>query len=162
MAWPDPSDISEFTSWNSNRITALCVIAWNQEKLRPWVSEAHPELLGDISAWRMRTRQLDPVIVAAMESITLSINHNNTIAAGYDKDDVVSGLLALHDAGHRLNGPALAGWAVAHGWRGKNPELLEKYVQAINRGSRPRTRRGARPGLIDHFRAKAAEKEQEQ
>ena len=158
MAWPDPADIADFTSWNSAHITALCVIAWNPDKLRPWVSEAGAALLGDTSAWDVRTPQLDPVVLAAMESITLTINHGNTIAAGYDKDDVVSGLLALHDAGYRLDGPALAGWAVAHGWKGRNPELLEKYVQDINRGSRPRVRRGQQPGLIDYFRAKAAEK----
>lgn len=152
MAWPDPGDIAQFTGDNTNRITALCVVAWNEDRLRPWVTVARPELLGDASAWRVLTPNLDPVVEEGMKSLTLRINHNNTIAAGYEKDDVVSTLLALHDAGYALDGPALAGWAVAHGWTSDNPKLLENYVTAINQGSRPRVRRGLTPGLVDYFR----------
>lgn len=155
MAWPDPGDIAEFTGRNGNSITALCVVSWSEGRLRPWVSVARPELLGDTSAWQEPAPALDPVVEEGMKSLTLTINHNNTIAAGYEKDDVVSTLLALHDAGYVLDGPAMAGWAVAHGWTSDNPTLLEKYVAAINKGSRPRVRRALDPKLIDYLRNRA-------
>ncbi len=155
MAWADPKDIADFTGRNASRIRALCVVSWNEDKLRPWVSAARPDLLGDSTAWQKLIPAMDPVVEEAMKSLTLTINHNNTIAAGYEKDNVVSTLLALHDAGYVLDGPALAGWAVAHGWTSDNPAHLEKYVASINRGSRPRTRRTARAGYIDYLRAKA-------
>lgn len=157
MAWADPDEIAEFTGSNGHSIRALCVVSWNQDKLRPWVSAAHPELLGDASAWMTLSPALDPVVEAAMQSVTRTINHNNTIAAGYEKDDVVSTLLALHDASYALDAAGMAGWAVANGWRGGNPAHLEEYIKRINNGSRPRTRRSIRPDYIDGLRAKVAE-----
>lgn len=157
MAWAHPSDISEFTSNNTNRVSALCVISLSDEKLRPWVSAAGPELLGDTSAWKVSTPSLDPVVEEGMEDMTLSINHNNTIAVGYEKDTVVSILQALHRAGYDLDGPALAGWAVAHGWTHDNPAILEKYVNQINTGRGPRVSIETQPGYIEDLRARAAE-----
>lgn len=122
------------------------------------MSAVKPELLGDTEAWLEQTPPLDPVVEEGLKSLTLTINHNDTIAAGYEKDDVVSVLLVLHDAGYELDGPALAAWAIAHGWTGRNPAQLEKYVSAINRGSRPRTRRGIREDYIDYLRAQAADR----
>ncbi|ROZ62770.1 hypothetical protein EDL96_08270 [Kocuria soli] len=59
MAWADPNDIAKFAGRNGNSITALCVVSWNERKLRPWVSAAGPELLGDTDAWRTTTPPLD-------------------------------------------------------------------------------------------------------
>lgn len=157
MAWADPNDVAEFTKWNASRIRALCVVSWDEDRLRPWVSAVHPTLLGDTSAWDEQTPPLDPVVEEGMKSLTLKINHTNTISAGYEKDHVVSALLALHDAGYKLDGPALAGWATAHGWTGGNPAQLEKYVTAINRGSRPRTSRSIRADYVDSLRSRAAD-----
>lgn len=161
MAWADPNDVAELVRSNSNRIRALCVVSWNEDRLQPWVSAVHPELLGDTSAWQEQTPALNPVVEEGMKSLTLTINHNNTIAAGYEKDEVVSMLLALHDAGYALDGPALAGWAIAHGWTGRNPGQLEKYIEAIQRGSRPRVRRDLRAGYVDYLKSEAAEHKQD-
>lgn len=156
MAWADMKDIAEFVQYNGSWIRALCVVSWNVKNLLPWVTAVQPELLGDTSAWDTSTLPLDPVVEEAMTSITLTINHNNTISAGYEKDDVVSALLALHDAGYHLPGPALAGWAIAHGWAGGNPDRLEKYATDINNGKRPRVRRCLRPDYVDYLRARIA------
>lgn len=87
-----------------------------------------------------------------MQSLTRTINHDNTISAGFEKDNVVSTLLALHGAGIRLNGEAMQGGALAHGWSGRNPERLAGYVQDINAGKRPRCRSVLRADYIDHLR----------
>ena len=97
----------------------LCVITWNEDAIRPWVSAVRPTVLGDRSAWEDLTPELDPVVVEAMKSLTLTVNHNNTISAGFGKDMVVSSLLALHDAGIRMDGEAMQGWTLANGWSGK-------------------------------------------
>ncbi|RXW33476.1 hypothetical protein [Propioniciclava flava] len=155
MAWADQNDISEFTRGNANRIRALCVVSWDEDRLRPWVAEVQPEMLGDTAAWDEPMPRLDPVVEEAMKSMTLTMNHNNTISAGYEKDEVVSALLALHDAGYHLDGSALAGWVIAHGWLGRNPARLEKYVEDINRGVRPRVRRMFRGDYIDYLRTRS-------
>jgi hypothetical protein len=94
-----------------------------------------------------------------VRSLTLTVNHNNTISAGFEKDTVVSTLLALHDAGIRIDGQAMQGWAPANGWSGKNPERLARYVEDINAGKRPRCSRVLRADYVDNLRHRAAEGE---
>lgn len=102
------------------------------------------------------TLELEPVVVEAMKGLTLTISHNNTISAGFEKDTVVSTLLALHDARIAMDGEAMQAWALTHGWSGKNPQRLAKYVQDINAGERPRSSRVLRADYIDHLRQRAA------
>lgn len=156
MAWPDMDDISELVRFGSHMIRGLCVITWNADRIRPWVTQMQPEVLGDHSEWEDLTPDLDLVVIEAMKSLTLTINHNNTIAAGYEKNDVVSVLLALHDADIPMEGDAMQGWALAHGWSGKNPALLAKYVEDINGGKRPKCDRVLGPDYIDHLRGQVA------
>ncbi|MFJ2107544.1 hypothetical protein ACIOHH_23465 [Streptomyces microflavus] len=157
MAWPDMADIGKLVQYGGNRIRALCVITWNEDEIRPWVTAVRPSILGDGSVWEELTPELDPVVVEALKSLTLAVNHNNTISAGYEKDMVVSCLLALHDAGIPMDDEAMQGWALAHGWSGKNPERLAKYVEDINAGKRPRCRPMLRPDYVDSLRRRAAD-----
>jgi hypothetical protein len=157
MAWPDMADIGKLQQYGGNRIRALCVITWNDDEIRPWVTAVKPSILGDGSVWEELTPELDPVIVEALKSLTLAVNHNNTISAGYDKDMVVSCLLALHDADIPMHDEVMQGWALAHGWSGKNPERLAKYVEDINAGKRPRCRPMHRPDYVDSLRRRAAD-----
>jgi hypothetical protein len=152
MAWADMDDIGELVRFGSRRIRALCIITYNEKTLRPWVSAVRPTILGDDSAWGKLTPELDPLVIEAMKSLTLTVNHNNTISAGFEKDQVVSVLLALHDAGIRMHGEAMQGWALAHGWSGKNPERLAQYVKDINAGRRPCCRRVLRAGYVENLR----------
>lgn len=91
MAWPDMDDIGELVRFSSHMIRGLCVITRNANRIRRWVTVMRPDILGDGSEWEDLTQQLDPVVIEAMKSVTLTIDQNNTIAAGYEeKDDVVS------------------------------------------------------------------------
>lgn len=155
MAWADMDDIGQVVRYGAQRIRALCVISWDDDALRPWVSAVRPTILGDGSAWEDLTPELDPVVVEALKILTRRINHNNTIAAGVEKDHVVSTLLALHDAGVPMDREAMEGWALAHGWSGKNPGLLAKFAEDINTGKRPRSRNVLGPDFVDHLRRRA-------
>lgn len=155
MAWADMDDIGKLVQFSGSHIRGLCVITWAPDRIRPWVTATNPTILGDGSDWEEATPELDPVVVEAMKSMTLVINHNNTISAGFEKDQVVGTLLALHKARFRLDPDAMQGWALAHGWSGKNPQRLADYVKDINAGKRPRARLvGA--DYIDHLRERAA------
>ncbi|GAA3948374.1 hypothetical protein [Actinoplanes auranticolor] len=157
MAWADMDDIGELVRFSGPRIRALCVITYNEDNLNPWVAAAKPVILGDGTAWENPEPELEPVLLEALEGMTKSINHNNTIAArGYEKNTVVSILLALHDAGIPMDGEAMQGWALTHGWSGKNPQHLRDYVTAINNGKRPRADRMLRSDYIDRLREKVA------
>ncbi|TDT74687.1 hypothetical protein DFO47_11246 [Arthrobacter sp. AG258] len=156
MAWPDMQEIGELVRYSSG-VKALCVISWN-DRLRPWVAATKPVILGDGSAWADEEAGpgLDPVLIEALKGLTLTVNHNNTISAGFEKDQVVGVLLALRDAGIPMDADAIQGWALAHGWSGKNPERLAQYVRDINGGKRPRTRSVIRGDYIETLRRRAA------
>ncbi|WHT22544.1 hypothetical protein N8J89_16220 [Crossiella sp. CA-258035] len=155
MAWADMDDIGQLVQRSGHRVRALCVISWNEDAIRPWVSAMRPTVLGDGSAWENLTPELDPVVLEALKG--LALNHNNTIAAGFEKDQVVSTLLALHDAGVPMDGTAMQGWALANGWAGKNPDHLARYVRDINKGKRPRCRRVIRADYVGYLRQRLAE-----
>jgi hypothetical protein len=154
MAWPDMDDIGELVRF-SRDIRALCVITWNADRIRPWVTATRPDILGGGSDWENLSPEPDPVVVEAMKSLTLTVNHNNTISAGFEKDQVVSVLLALHGARVPMDADAMQGWALAHGWSGKNPERLAQYARDINSGKRPRTKRVLNPDFVDRMRDRA-------
>lgn len=157
MAWPDMDDIGELARY-SRGIRALCVITWNEDQIRPWVTAMKPDILGDGSAWENLSPDFDPIVVEALKSLTRTVNHNNTISAGFEKDQVVSVLLALRDAQIPLDADAIQGWVLAHGWSGKNPDRLAQYVRDINSGKRPRSRSVIRATYIDSLRERVESK----
>lgn len=154
MAWPDMDDISELVRV-SRDIRALCVITWNADRIRPWVTAMKPDILGDGSDWENHSPEPDPIVVEALKSLTLTVNHNNTISAGFEKDQVVSVLLALHAARVPMDADAMQGWTLAHGWSGKNPGRLAQYVRDINSGKRPRSQRVLNPEFVSRMRERA-------
>lgn len=162
MAWPDMNDIGKLLRYGAPGMRALCVISWNDDEIRPWLSAVHPTVLGDGTAWGDLSLELDPLVVEALKGLTLTINHNNTIAAGFEKDMVVSALLALREARIPMHGKSMQGWALANGWSGENPQHLAKYVNDINAGKRPKHRNVLRPDYITTLRRRAKEREAEQ
>ena len=129
-------------------LTALAVVQWSSP-LETWAREVNAEVVHTFEPVVDRSSlpglepeaELTPAIVEALERITQMVNHNNTIAAGRDKRDVVRPLLRLHDAGIILPPKKMAEWAVAHGWRRGNPKELIDLAKKINNGVRPRCMR---------------------
>lgn len=155
MAWPDMDDIGKLVRYGHG-IRAICVITWNADRIRSWVTAMKPDILGDGSDWKTPSAELDPIVMEALRSLTLTVNHNNTISAGFEKDQVVGVLLALRNARIPMDADAMQGWALAHGWSGKNPKRLAQYVRDINGGKRPRARHVLRTDYIDYLRQKLA------
>ncbi|MGM9473497.1 hypothetical protein ACS5PJ_16025 [Pseudarthrobacter sp. YS3] len=112
--------------------------------------------MGDASAWEGHlTADMNPVAEEAMKGLTRTINHNNTISAGFEKDQVVGVLLALHRAGIPIDAEAIEGWSIVNGWSGNNPSRLAKYVRDINDGKRPQSRSTIRPDYLDTLKKRA-------
>lgn len=155
MAWPDMNDIGELVHRGRHQIRGLCVLTLDDDRIRPWVTQMQPDILGDDSACATDIAALDPVVIEALKSLTLRINHNNTISAGWEKDQVVGTLLGLHDARIPMSGEAMHGWALANGWTGKNPQRLANFVAEINDGKRPRCRRVLSSDQVQALRSKA-------
>lgn len=159
MAWPRMDEIAKLVQGSADQIRGLCVISGYKDWIRPWVTATQPEILGDGSAWVTKTPALHPVVAAALDDLTHTINHNNTIAAGFEKDQVVGVLLALHGSGYELHGRSMEGWALAHGWSGENPRKLGEYANAISAGHRPRAREVINRHYIELLRRQVTEAE---
>lgn len=139
------------------RPTALCMVPWAPERLEGWVRAVDAEVLGDGRDWQSLSWEgagFDPVVARGLEILTATINHSNSIRAGYERRDAVSVLLALHDAKFALPAEALRSWALRHGWEAQNANHLADYCAQIERGSRPRFpgRAVLRPDIVDLWR----------
>lgn len=129
-------------------LTALAVVA-SPHELDTWAEEVKAEVIHSIDSNGSDTFELIgitpepalvPEVIEGLEQITTLINHNNTIAAGYERDRVVKVLRQLKRDGYDLPAKRMAEWAVAHGWRRGNPKELIDLAKKINNGVRPRYR----------------------
>ncbi len=139
------------------RPTALCIVPWDSDRLEGWVRAVDAEVLGDGHDWQSLSWEragLDPIVARGLDHLTFTINHSNSIRAGYERRDVVSVLLALHDAGFTLPAEALRSQALRYGWEAGNANHLASYCAQIGRGSRPRFpgRAVLRPDIVDLWR----------
>lgn len=129
------------TIMGASGITALCVVRWDYS-LSTWIKEVNATILHKAENWKFADQSdcdLNHTIIEALQQMTDLVNHNNTIAAGYEKKVVVLHLLRLHDEGVALPSATMVEWAAAHGWREKNVKKLGEYIDQINSGVRPRT-----------------------
>lgn len=126
-------------------MTALAVMR-GSEDLYTWIKEVNAEVLQCLEYEDNQyvgtnleiESELAPEVIAKLKQITLSINHNKTIAAGDEKNIVVKHLLWLRNNGFTLPAKSMAEWAIAHGWTKDNPKELMKLVNRINSGVTPR------------------------
>ena len=130
-------------------VMALAVVRWS-DPLDTWAAEVKAEVIHSIDDNGSDTFELSgitpepalvPEVIAGLKQMTILINHNNTIAAGYERDQVVKVLRQLKRNGCDLPAKRMAEWAVAHGWRRGNPKELIDLAKKINNGVRPRYRR---------------------
>ena len=88
-------------------VMALAVVRWS-DPLDTWAAEVKAEVIHSIDSSGSDTFELSgitpepalvPEVIAGLKQITILINHNNTIAAGYERDQVVKGLFAFKGVG---------------------------------------------------------------
>ena len=129
-------------------VTALAVVRWS-DPLATWAAEVKAEVIHSIDDNGSDTFELSgitpepalvPEVIAGLKQMTILINHNNTIAAGYERDQVVKVLRQLKRDGYDLPAKRMAEWAVANGWTHGNPKELIKLVRKANDGVRLRYR----------------------
>lgn len=114
------------------------VVPWAEGEVDAWAVTAGPELLLGAEGGSARP-VIDPVVVEGLKSLTVMVNHGNSLAGGLDERDAVAVLTTLHRGGHRLDAEAVYAWALANGWPGRGAERLREMAQKISGGTRMRT-----------------------
>jgi hypothetical protein len=113
-AWPSRDKLAEIADHRGVR--ALCVVPWAAGEVDAWATSASPELLLGAET-RTVPAIADPVVVEALKSVTVMVNHGNALAGALDKRDAVASLTTLHRAGYRFDSDAIYAWALANDWR---------------------------------------------
>jgi hypothetical protein len=103
------------------------VVPWADGEVDAWVLAANPELLNGAKP-SAASAVLDPVVVVvvveALRSLSLSVNHSNNLAGALDKRDAVVTLTTLHRGGYTLDVDGIYTRAMANRWPARGAERL--------------------------------------
>lgn len=104
----------------------------------PWVA-------GEVDQWRERWGPIvhgeekhapaelldDPVVEAALRSVSAMINLSYSLIQSHDKQWVDDALRVLRAKGHRLDGAKIRNWAIRNGWKPGAADDLAKLARKI-------------------------------
>jgi len=125
---------------------ALCVVPWNRADIDQWKTNWNPTDLRTGEAAEQLTTIGNPVVEAAMRSLTMAVNLSTGLSHPSDKEAAVQTFRLLRDAGEGFQPSEVQAWAVRNGWRPRHARELAEVAQAIIdrrpiRGGRQRWRK---------------------
>lgn len=139
------------------QLDALCVISWIPQHIEAWVSARRAV---DLTGSRQRPEEptiSDPVVLAALKSITMEVNMNNRLVDSYGKDSVVGAFSALKNRRHCWNPEEIYVWALANGWPPEAAERLREFAQGVLDGKRYKTGMQMwKDDIVDYWAKEAA------
>jgi hypothetical protein len=131
-----------------------------RSQLEDWISSRGAvDLLGTATA--AAAPQLDPVVEAALESLTHWVNLGTGLVAPEDKAAAVTDLQTLHRAGYHINPDEVMAWAMRNGWSNRGANELRDVARRVLEGRAFRIMKGLyKPGpeLIAYWKEQAAKK----
>lgn len=130
-AWPDQKHLGEIA--DSGGVRALCVLAWNDSDVAPWVAATSAINLGPADA-ALSLPQLDPVVKCALEDLGHRVNHANNLAGSLDQADARTWFRVLKKAGLPIDPDALYAQALADGWPSRGAERLREMATKVAAG----------------------------
>jgi uncharacterized protein (TIGR02391 family) len=132
---------------------ALCVVPWNRADIDQWKANWNPTDLRTGEAAGQAATVGNPVVEAALRSLTVAVNLSTGLSQPSDRAAAVQAFRLLREAGERFEPSEVQAWAVRNGWRPRHARELSEVVQAIVdrrsiRGGRPRWRED----IVEHWR----------
>jgi hypothetical protein len=118
-----------------------------------------------------RVRSLDAVVVEALESITTRVYHRRgpriqdrfrryfSMLDHHSRDCAISAFKHLMHAGYDFPPFLVRRWAVSHGWRDGDSQLLDDYAAGVLAGIKYHGADPYGPGAIDRWKASAVGKQ---
>lgn len=94
----------------------------------------------------LRMRTLDPVVVEALKSISKSVYHRRgprledtfrryySMLDRYSRDYAIAAFKHLKHGGYDFPPFLVRRWAMAHGWKGPDAQLLDDYAAGVLAG----------------------------
>lgn len=136
--WPDESTLDKIDSLE--RLEALCVVPRVEEEIAPWRSARAAIDLLETETDRPVTQISDPVVRAALESLTERVNLGAGSSHPRDRDAAIQMFRLLHRATSRIDPDEIITWAIENGWPPRDAAALARIGTGVVAGHRYRTR----------------------
>lgn len=155
--WVDSEDMDKIEKMNP---LAICAIPWSREDLAGWKADRNPTDLRTGEAGGSEQTISNPVVEAAMESLTIRVNLSSGLGHPSDKAAAVQMFRALKKAGESYDPEEIRAYAVRHGWRADHARQLVEKARAILDGKPIQGGKGAawRSDAVKIWREDAANK----
>lgn len=101
---------------------------------------------------------MDGVVASALKSFTAMTYGGKTMCDSRDGGRVTSGLMTLHQNGHRFDPERLFSAALRAGWKGSEALRFRDVAREVARGIRKRPSERLGPGSLERWRATASER----
>jgi hypothetical protein len=153
--WPTEKDLERLDK--ATGLRALAVIPWIEEEINTWrQARGAVDLLGVQPVPAVPTIA-DPVVEAAMRSVTRMVNLSTGLTHPSDRSAAIWALKVLKRNGHRLDPEELRVWAMANGWRADTSRQLGEYAAGVVVGKAYKAGRSPwKPQIIRIWRKDAA------
>lgn len=132
-----------------DKVTDVLVVPWIMADIEEWIQIWNAQELGAGDQQPNEPAFSDPVVEAALKSLTMRVNLSTGIAYPSDRDLAVWIFLRLNQARIRYNLIEIKGWLVRHGWRSKHANEVKKIAAKIQSGKRVRIH-SRREMLVDN------------
>jgi hypothetical protein len=130
--WPSEKLLADLDTLQELR--ALCVLPRESKEVLDWrVARRAIDLLHP-AAPPKATLISDPIVFAAMKSLTIRVNHGTMLAHSRGKSAAVQMFQILRRAGHDFTAAELKTWAVANGWTTIGATAVSKIADEVLRG----------------------------
>jgi hypothetical protein len=158
--WTDDKMLQEIEDWW--RPPAICAIPWLRRHIARWVEAHGPTELrsGTIGATKTVA---NPVVIEALNSLTLSVNLGTGLGHPSDHDAAVWTFRALKDAREAFDPDEVRAWAAAHRWQMRHAEELGDIAEKVLDGRRIKTHsRPWKSNIVSYWRERAGSSAREE
>ena len=117
-------------------VTDILVIPWTQSEIQYWIDTWSAAELGSTSQPTASKQVSDPVVKAALESLTHRVNLSSALANPTDRSATIRTFEVLRDNGVSYDPPEIRSWLVSQlHWNPKDADKAEELAEGVLRGT---------------------------
>lgn len=123
-------------------VEAICVVPWLRDEIESWRKARQAiDLLG--SQPTESPTLSDPVVEAAMRSLTGSVNVSTGLLHPMDRPKAIHAFRILKAGGHTWDPQSVKAWAMANGWPARHADHLAEIARGVLEGKAYKAGRNA-------------------
>ncbi|MCY4020012.1 MAG: hypothetical protein OXG39_11445 [Chloroflexi bacterium] len=135
---------------DDDRVTDVLVVPWIMADIEEWIQIWRAQQLGMEGEQLREPEFSDPVVEAALKTLTIRVNLSTGIAHPSDRDLAVWVFLRLNLARILYDPVEIKGWLVRHGWKSRHADAVKEVATKIQSGKRVRIN-SRREMLVDNI-----------